>query len=69
MSDAAYAILNKSSRQLTGQLLLDEPFLRSEGEVEFKHYAVDSTVPLHRDLFVSEGDLEILQEVKDRGGR
>jgi citronellol/citronellal dehydrogenase len=57
MADAAYAIFNKPSRQFTGQLLLDEPFLRSEGEVDFGRYAADPATPLQPDLFVSETEL------------
>jgi citronellol/citronellal dehydrogenase len=57
MADAAYVIFNKPSRQFTGNLLLDEPFLRSEGVVSFDRYAIDPSTPLQPDLFVSEAEL------------
>ena len=53
MADAAYAILTTPSRELTGQQLLDEAFLRSRGVTEFEHYAVTPGVNLLTDLFVN----------------
>jgi citronellol/citronellal dehydrogenase len=57
MADAAYRIFNKPSREFTGNLLLDELFLRAEGEVSFDGYAVDPSTPLQPDLFVSQAEL------------
>jgi citronellol/citronellal dehydrogenase len=57
MADAAYAIFNKPSREFTGNLVLDEPFLRSEGEVRFERYAIDPGTPLQPDLFVCRTEL------------
>ncbi len=53
MADAAYAILTTPSRELTGQQLLDEPFLRSRGVTDFDHYAVMAGAHLLTDLFVT----------------
>ena len=53
MADAAYAIFSTNSRELTGQQLIDEPFLRSRGVTDFDHYAVSPGSPLLTDLFVT----------------
>jgi citronellol/citronellal dehydrogenase len=58
MADAAYAIFNKPSRQFTGNLLLDEAFLRAEGQVNFDQYAIDPGTPLQPDLFVAQAELD-----------
>lgn len=52
ISDAAYAILTTPSRELTGQFIIDEEFLRARGVEDFSHYAVDPSVALCPDLFV-----------------
>lgn len=40
MADAAYAILTTPSRELTGQLLIDDDVLREHGVTDFDQYAV-----------------------------
>lgn len=40
MSDAAYAILIKDSKTITGQFLIDEDVLKGEGVSDLKQYAV-----------------------------
>lgn len=53
MSDAAYAILSQTDRSFTGQFLIDESVLKSQGISDFSHYAVDGMGRgLETDLFV-----------------
>lgn len=54
MADAAYAILDSSSRSITGRLLIDEEILSEHGVTDFEQYrfAPDTTDPLMPDLFV-----------------
>ena len=53
MADAAYAIFSQCDRSFTGQFLIDEGVLRSQGISDFSHYAVDGKgADLERDLFV-----------------
>lgn len=52
MADAAHAILTSSSRELTGQTIIDEDLLRSRGVEDFSGYAVDSSAELMIDLYV-----------------
>jgi citronellol/citronellal dehydrogenase len=52
MADAAYAIFNKKSRELTGKFLIDEDVLRAEGVTDFEKYAVTPGTPLIPDFFL-----------------
>jgi citronellol/citronellal dehydrogenase len=52
MADAAYAIFNKKGVELTGQLLIDEDFLRTQGVKDFEDYAVVPGGRLLPDFFV-----------------
>ncbi len=52
MADAAHAILVQSSRQLTGNFLIDEAVLRRHGVVDFDEYALASGEALLSDLFI-----------------
>jgi len=52
VADAAYAILNRDSRQATGNFYIDETVLREEGVTDFDQYAVSPGTPLHTDLFL-----------------
>ena len=54
MADAAYAIFNKPSRELTGQFLIDDTFLYGEGVRDFDLYKVDQAATLMPDFFVPE---------------
>ena len=54
LADAAYLIFQKSSREFTGNFLIDDTFLASEGITDFDRYRVDPTMPLQRDFFVPE---------------
>lgn len=52
MADAAYEILNTKPGELTGQTLLDEPFLKERGYSDFDKYACVPGEKLFTDLFV-----------------
>lgn len=52
MADAAYEILTSDPKELTGQCLLDEPFLKTRGYSDFEKYKVDPKGKLGVDLFV-----------------
>ncbi len=53
MADAAYEILKSDSRELSGQLLLDEGILRDRCITDFVVYQNDPTcTKLHKDLYV-----------------
>jgi len=52
MADAAHAILNRDSRQATGNFYIDEAVLREGGVTDFDHYAVNPGTPLYADLFL-----------------
>ncbi len=52
MADAAYQILTRNSRELTGQFLLDEDVLRAAGVTDFDIYAVAPGSPLFPDFFL-----------------
>ena len=54
ISDAAYAIFNKPSRQCTGNFFIDDVLLYAEGERDFDKYRVDPTKALMPDFFVPE---------------
>jgi citronellol/citronellal dehydrogenase len=56
MADAAHAIFEKPSRELTGQFLIDDTFLYGEGVRDFDQYRVDPTRPLMPDFFVPADD-------------
>jgi citronellol/citronellal dehydrogenase len=52
MAEAAYQILITTGRELTGQTLLDEDFLRQRGQQDFSQYACTPGEDLLPDLFV-----------------
>jgi citronellol/citronellal dehydrogenase len=52
VADAACRIFKKPAKDFTGQFLIDEDFLRSEGMTDFEPYRVDASTPLMTDLFV-----------------
>jgi citronellol/citronellal dehydrogenase len=54
MADAAHAIFLKPSHAVTGHFFLDEEVLRSEGVTNFDPYAVNPSLPLVADYFVSD---------------
>jgi citronellol/citronellal dehydrogenase len=52
MADAAYAILNRPSRQCTGNFFIDDEVLAAEGVTDLDKYAVSPGTPLMPDFFV-----------------
>ena len=54
MADAAHAIFEKNAREFSGNFLIDDSFLYSEGERDFDKYRVDPTQPLMPDFFVPD---------------
>ena len=52
MADAAHAILTQPAREFTGQFVVDEPFLRTQGVTDFDRYAVEPGQPLLPDFFL-----------------
>src|SRR5512143_1462087 len=56
MADAAYAILNKPSREFTGRFCIDDSVLYDEGVRDFDAYRVDPSRPLMPDFCVPEPD-------------
>ena len=54
MADAACAIFMKSAASFTGNFLIDDTFLTSEGVTNFEKYAMEAGVPLHPDFFVPD---------------
>jgi citronellol/citronellal dehydrogenase len=54
MGDAAYRVFLKPSRDFTGNFLIDDTFLASEGVTDFDQYRVDPTQPLVCDFFVPD---------------
>jgi len=56
MADAAYAILNKPSRDYTGRFVLDDDMLAAEGVTDFASYRFDPERKLTVDIFVDPTD-------------
>ena len=54
MADAAAAIFEKPSKSFTGNFLIDDTFLASEGVTDFDKYRADPTQPLSPDFFVPD---------------
>jgi citronellol/citronellal dehydrogenase len=54
LADAAYLIFQKSSREFSGNFLIDDTFLVSEGITDLDRYRVDPGVALQPDFFVPE---------------
>ena len=54
IADAAYAIFMKSAASFTGNFLIDDTFLTSEGVTDFEKYAMQPGVRLHPDFFVPD---------------
>ncbi|AIT80064.1 SDR family oxidoreductase [Novosphingobium pentaromativorans] len=56
MADAAYAILNRPSRECTGNFFIDDTLLASEGVTDFSPYRIDPAVPLREGMFLIESN-------------
>jgi citronellol/citronellal dehydrogenase len=57
MGDAAYVILTKPSRELTGQFCIDDTVLYESDVRDFERYRVDPKMPLMADFFVPDDDV------------
>ncbi|PHS61567.1 MAG: short chain dehydrogenase [Thalassobium sp.] len=71
MADAAHTLLQTSAREITGQLLIDEDFLRSRGETNFDQYRANpdsDKTDLMPDLFVQPADTYVYGEQPPLGG-
>ena len=53
LADAAYAIFRKPA-SFTGNFLIDDSFLATEGVTDFDRYRVDPSQPLQEDFFVPD---------------
>ncbi|MCB1344849.1 MAG: short chain dehydrogenase, partial [Rhodobacteraceae bacterium] len=58
MADAAYAIIKKPAREMTGNFFIDEEVLRADGVTDFSVYAPNATGPLAADFFVPDDVFE-----------
>lgn len=56
MADAAYKIFCHDPKKLTGQLLLDEDFLRTQGKKDFSDYSLVPGAQLMPDFFVESAE-------------
>ncbi len=54
LADAAYAIVNKPAKTFTGNFLIDDSFLVSEGVEDLSIYSVQPGQELYPDFFVPE---------------
>lgn len=52
LADTAYRVLNKPAAEFTGNFLIDDTFLYSEGVTDFEQYAVTPGTDLLPDFFV-----------------
>ena len=52
VSDAAYVILSKNSKECTGNFFIDENVLKEEGEEDLDKYAVKPGSKLYEDLYL-----------------
>ena len=65
MADAAYELILRPSREVTGQFFTDEDLLRQAGVTNFSSYAVDLKSPLMQSLFTPQekGMLPVSQDL------
>ncbi len=71
MEDAAFALLKTENREITGQLLIDEDFLRTKGVEDFEQYRANpesDKTDLTPDLFVQEADAYVRGTVPPLAG-
>jgi citronellol/citronellal dehydrogenase len=54
MADAAYRVFLKPAKSFTGNFLIDDSFLASEGVTDFEKYRVDAREPLAPTFFVPD---------------
>ncbi|CAD5210097.1 unnamed protein product [Bursaphelenchus okinawaensis] len=56
VTDAAYALLSRNSREFTGNFVIDEQILKEEGVTNFDKYACVPGAPLTPDFFIPGGE-------------
>lgn len=54
LADAAYRIFHKPSREFSGNFLIDDTFLASEGVTDFDRYRINPGTALSPDFFVPD---------------
>src|SRR5579864_2034485 len=54
VADAACRIFAKPARSFSGNFLIDDTFLATEGVTDFERYRIDPSVPLAPDFFVPD---------------
>jgi len=54
VADAAHAVFAMPARSFSGNFLIDDSFLATQGVTDFERYQVDPTQPLQADFFVPE---------------
>jgi citronellol/citronellal dehydrogenase len=52
VADAIHYILQQPSNECTGNFFIDEDVLKTAGITDLTQYAIDSSVPLQKDLFI-----------------
>jgi citronellol/citronellal dehydrogenase len=52
VADAAYSIVARNSRSVSGNFFIDEEVMRGDGVTDFSGYAVTAGAPLATDLFL-----------------
>lgn len=57
LADSAYRIFTKPAGSFTGEFLIDDTFLASEGVTDFDQYRVDPTQRLSPDFFVPDDSI------------
>ncbi|NOX95948.1 MAG: NAD(P)-dependent oxidoreductase [Alphaproteobacteria bacterium] len=57
LSDAAHMIFTKSSKEFTGNFIIDDTFLFENGVTDFEQYRVDPTKKLAPDFFVPDSSV------------
>ncbi|XP_032874073.1 hydroxysteroid dehydrogenase-like protein 2 [Amblyraja radiata] len=66
MADAAYAIFCRP-KSFTGNFVIDEEFLQTEGIRDFDVYAVEPGHPLLPDFFLDEDPVSLAKKMQDYG--
>ena len=58
LADAAYLILSKDAKKVSGNFFIDEPLLKENGITDFEQYALKPGEQLAADIFVPEELME-----------
>ncbi|MBI2602749.1 MAG: NAD(P)-dependent oxidoreductase [Deltaproteobacteria bacterium] len=63
VADAAYALFTNTQGKVTGQTLVDEDFLRTQGVDNFSHYACEPGNKLAADFYIEDPQLVSTEEL------